>query len=391
MGASVLAVAGVRAYRPKRSRVLGLVVVAALSTLLLSSSAGALDINAEVSMPDAAVGTPYSFQFAAEEGCLPYNYAFKTGNLPPGLHVELNGLLTGTPTVPGTFVFWIEVTDGVPGGACHSETPSQGEYTLIVAPKVEITAASLPGAKVSNAYNAAITATGGGSLSWTVTAGSLPPGLSLNRDTGRLTGTPGAVGSFPFTVQVGDDKRAATQQYTFVVAAPLAAAPARLPVGEVGARFQASVPSSGGIGPLTWKGTAPAGLSLDAAQGVISGTPTSAGSFSVPLEITDSDGQAVATTVTFSIAARLAITTTKAPAATVGKAYRLRFAVRGGVGSRAWALTRGKLPRGLRLDPKKATLSGAPRVAGRYAIAVQVKDGLGVVSRRTLTLVVRAR
>jgi large repetitive protein len=371
-------------------RAVRIVVLAAVLSVVVVSRAAALDINAEVSMPDALVGTPYSFQFTADEGCLPYNFAFKAGHLPAGLHVEQNGLLTGTPTEAGRFYFWIEVTDGVPGGACHSDTPSQGDFTLIVSPQVVITAASLPGAKVGNAYNTAITATGGGSLAWTVTTGSLPPGLSLNRDTGQLSGTPNAVGSFPFTVQVGDDKRKATQQYTFVVAAPLAVAPAKLPAGEVGAAYTAAVTSSGGIGPFSWNGTAPAGLALDPAKGVISGTPKSAGSFSVPLKITDSDGQTVDTTVTFSIAARLAITTTKAPAATVGKAYRFRLASRGGVGSRKWAVARGKLPRGLRLDPKTATVSGIPRAAGRYPIIFKLSDALGVASTRTLTLVVRA-
>ena len=366
-----------------------IVVLALLLSVVVASRAAALDINAEVSMPDAAVGTPYSFQFTAEEGCQPYNFAFKAGHLPPGLQVQLDGLLTGTPTEAGTFVFWVELTDGVPGGACHSPTPSQGEYTLIVAPKVEIIAATLPGAKVGNAYNTAITATGGGSLAWTVTTGSLPPGLSLSRDTGQLTGTPNAVGSFPFTVLVGDDKRKATQQYTFVVAAPLAVPSARLATGEVGLSFRATVASSGGIGPLTWSGTAPAGLSLDTAHGVIVGTPKSAGSFSVPLKITDSDGQTVDTTVSFSIARRLAITTTKAPAATVGKKYRLRLTSRGGVAARSWTLSRGKLPVGLKLDAKTGTLAGVPRVAGKHTVTVKLKDALGGISTRRLTLIVQ--
>ena len=371
-------------------RTVGLIVLAAAIAALVASGASALDINDEVSMPDALVGTPYSFQFKAEEGCQPYNFSFKAGTLPPGLHVERNGLLTGTPTEAGTFSFWIEVDDGEPGGACHSGTPSQGQFTLIVSPKVEITATSLPGAKVGVPYDTVVTATGGGSLAWSVASGALPAGLSLNRDTGRLTGTPATVGAFPFTVRVGDDKRVATHDYTFAVAAPLAVAPANLSSGEVGVPFRAAIASSGGIGPLSWSGTAPAGLALDPAQGIISGAPTSAGSFSLPVKVTDSDGQAVETTVTFRIAARLAIATTRAPAATVGKRFRLLLSSRGGVAPRVWSLARGKLPRGLRLDSRTATLSGVPRSAGSYGLALKVKDALGVISTRTLTLVVRA-
>src|SRR5262245_54137559 len=118
-------------------------LLTALAAALTASAAIALDINAEVHMPDAEVGEGYQFQFEGEEGCQPYHFAFKAGTLPPGLSVQDDGRLVGTPTQPGTFVFWVELTDGVPGGACHSGTPSQGEYTLLVAPRIEITATSL--------------------------------------------------------------------------------------------------------------------------------------------------------------------------------------------------------------------------------------------------------
>jgi len=363
-----------------------------LAAGLTASAAIALDINAEVHMPDAVVGEAYQFQFDAEEGCQPYHFTFKAGTLPPGLTVEDDGKLVGTPTVAGTFVFWVELTDGVPGGACHTGTSSQGEFTLIVAPRVEITATSLPGAKAGHAYQGAVTATGGGSLRWTVTEGTLPPGLSLNPDTGTLSGTPGAAGTFPFTVKVADDKRRATQSYSFTVASPVAVAGANFARLEIGVPTSASIGSSGGIGPIRWSvadGALPAGLALAADNPVISGTPSAAGTFSVAVTATDSDGETANGHVGLTVARHIAIAPPRVAKATVGAGYRLRLAATGGVGARTWTRV-GALPRGLSLT-RAGTIVGTPRAAGRYRITVRATDGLQAVATRVIRLTVSPR
>jgi large repetitive protein len=375
--------------RSCRVRVFLALIVTVLAALVVSS-AGALDIQTEVSLQDGQVGQPYEFQFTADEGCQPYSFFYSSGTIPPGLTIELDGKLDGTPTQPGRFVFWIEVRDGVPGGACHSETFSQGQYTVIISPQVVI-AANLHGAKVGMPFSAVIAATGGGSLEWSLSDGALPPGLTLNRVDGTLSGTPTTTGSYTFTVKVGDDKRKATKQYSFVVAAPLAVAAATLPAAEIGVPLNATVPSTGGIGPLQWGGTLPGGLTLDASKGTIQGTPTSAGSFSLPLTVTDSDGQAVNATAMLSVARRLAIVTSKAPAARVGKAYRLRLGSVGGVSPRVWRIVRGKLPLGLKFNRNTGTVSGTPRRAGHFSLTIKLADKLGVTHSRTLTLAVQRR
>jgi hypothetical protein len=363
-------------------------IVAAVVGGLVVSSAGALGIDKEVTLPEGEVGMPYEFEFEAEEGCQPYHFHYYTGNLPPGLSVAEDGTLSGTPTESGTFQFWIQVTDGIPGGYCHSPQPSEGEYTAVIAPRVAITA-NLPGAKVGVPFTAAITAVGGGSLEWSIADGSLPPGLTLNRLNGTLSGTPSTIGSYPFTVKVADAKRQATKQYTFVVGGPLAVAPATAPAAEVGVPFSATIPFTGGIGPLQWRGAVPAGLSLNGSKGTIAGTPTAAGSSSVPLTIVDSDGQTVNTTLAFSIARRLKMAATRAASATVGKSYRLRLTAIGGVAPRAWTLAFGKLPPGLKLD-RSGVLAGTPSKPGRYSTILRVADKLGVRNTRRLVVTVTA-
>ena len=376
-----------RHARPALRRFALLAVVALCAGAALTSSATALGIKTEVTLQDGEVGVPYTFEFDGEEGCQPYHFAFLAGQLPPGLTVTDDGELTGTPTQPGAFVFWVQLTDGVPGGACHTQTPSQGRFHVLIAPAVTITAA-LPGAKVGAPVNTVVTATGGGSLQWSVTEGALPPGLSLDVNTGALTGVPTTVGTYPFTVLVRDDKRRATRQYSYVVAPALAVAPSvSIPGAEVGVPVDATVKSTGGIGPVAWTqngGALPDGLSLDP-TGAVKGTPTGAGRFAVPVTATDVDGQAVQSTLVGRVARRLKTSAGRVAAAHVGKPYRLRFVTDGGVGPLRWSSPRA-LPRGLSLDRSTGVVTGTPRAAGTFKVTAKATDTLGITSSATVAV-----
>jgi hypothetical protein len=79
----------------------------------------------------------------------------------------------------------------------------------------------------------------------------------------------------------------------FTVVAPLAVATTTLPSGSLGVAYSATMTASGGLAPYSWSvtsGTLPAGLSLGASTGVISGTPTAAGSSTITITVTDSYG-----------------------------------------------------------------------------------------------------
>ncbi len=57
------------------------------------------------SLPDATEGRPYSFQLAATGGCPPYHWRIAFGALPAGLVLSDAGLISGTPTIAGTYAF----------------------------------------------------------------------------------------------------------------------------------------------------------------------------------------------------------------------------------------------------------------------------------------------
>jgi hypothetical protein len=106
----------------------------------------------------------------------------------------------------------------LPLGCGGNDDPSgPGNATLV------ITTTSLPNATATVAYSETLVATGGdGTYTWLATVGSLPTGLSLTTSTGLISGTPSAVGSQTFTVQVtSEDGQAATRQLTITVGPPV--------------------------------------------------------------------------------------------------------------------------------------------------------------------------
>lgn len=69
------------------------------------------------SLPAATVGTAYSATLTAGGGNGPYMWSITSGALPPGLSMDVNGNITGTPTTAGTYNFTVQVVDQLGGSA----------------------------------------------------------------------------------------------------------------------------------------------------------------------------------------------------------------------------------------------------------------------------------
>lgn len=156
-----------------------------------------------------------------------------------------------------------------------------------------------------------------------------------------------------------------------------------LPGGNVGTAYSQTLAAAGGVPGYVWSlnvgsNPLPVGLSLNP-SGVISGTPTTAGTTTIAVLVTDSVGGTVTRDLSLTISPAgvlpLSITTpSPLPGGTVGTVYNVTVAATGGTGTRSWSILSGNLPVGLTLNPSTGALSGTPTTAGTSSFTVSIQD-----------------
>jgi len=264
----------------------------------LTMASSALTISTESTLPDVTINTAYSETLEATGGTPPYTWTQTAGNLPGGTKFNGAGVLSGTPTNLGTFTFTAQVEDN--GGLSAS-----AEFTVTVsAQALTITTLSpLVAAIQGSLYSQALTSAGGvAPYKWSVSSGSLPSGVALS-ETGDLSGIPTSSGVFSFTVSLTDSLNNSTSKMlSLTVTSPtLLITTTELPDCVYGIAYSQQLTASGGTTPYTWtvsEGEVPDGLTLKE-SGLLSGTPTNAGTYSFTIKVTDSQG--ISTTEFFTV------------------------------------------------------------------------------------------
>jgi hypothetical protein len=163
------------------------------------------------------------------------------------------------------------------------------------------------------------------------------------------------------------------------------------PTGTVGAPYSATLTVSGGTAPLSplsmGDNAMPPGLSYNASTGVISGTPTAAGTYSFTVQATDSSAVPFTVTATEIIAittppgipgAPISSTpplvfTGSLPNATVNLPYSQTLSANGGLAPYTYAVTAGTLPAGITVS-SSGVVSGTPTAVGAYSFTVTATD-----------------
>jgi len=323
------------------------------------------------SVSSGEVSVPFSATVGVSGGTSPYTFSVATGTLPAGLALSpSSGAITGTPTAVGSFT--IQVTDAK-GVTSASSCP----FTIISGPTINCP--SVSSGEVNVAFSATVGVTGGTSpYTYSLSAGTLPAGLTLNASSGAITGTPTAAGTF--TIQVTDAKgvvSASSCPFT-IISGPTISCPS-VSSGEVSASFSASVGVSGGTSPYIFSvasGTLPAGLSLNASTGAITGTPTAAGTFTI--QVTDAKGVVSASSCPFTIISGPTISCPSVSSGEMNAAFSATVGVTGGTSPYTFSAATGTLPAGLTLNSSSGAITGTPTAAGTFTI--QVTDAKGVVA-----------
>jgi Putative Ig domain len=347
------------------------------------------------------VGSTYNVTVVTSGGVSPYTWTVKSGNLPTGLTLGASsGAISGTPTASGNFTFTLQVTDS----GSPTALSASGTFTIDVtaAPGITFTTKSLASSVSGDTYAGQVTATGGaGTLTYAVTTGSLPAGLSMAA-TGAITGKSTAAGTSSFTVTASDAySDSAKQNLAITIDPAISVTMASLPTGYAGTAYTSTtLAATGGLGtPYSWTWAAASGSSLPAglnlsAGGVISGTPTTGGNYSVVVTAKDSGGNTGSATLAIDIQADLTITTASLPTGYVGALYTpTTLAATGGAGAPytwTWAAATGSsLPGGLSLSAA-GVITGTPTTASTYSVVITATDSASHKATATLTITVDA-
>ncbi|MFM5903466.1 MAG: putative Ig domain-containing protein [Microbacteriaceae bacterium] len=425
------------------------------------------------SLNDGTINSSYSQTLSASRGNGSYsNWTVASGSLPPGVTLNSStGELSGTPTTAGTYTVHFTVKSGVQTsvqkslsivvnkiaqsitfatpatmiieetqgagatassnlavtyesldttvctvasdgtitaaapGDCQIKTTQAGNgsysaansvtriFTVLPKPPV-ISTASLAGGTISSAYSHTLAATlGNGSYSnWTLSAGSLPPGVTLNDATGVLSGTPTTSGiySVTFTVDSGS-QRSATKTLSI----------------SISKRSQAitfTLPTSVHVGDDTSaNGTADSNLVVDYistntsictySAGVI--TAVSAGTCEITAKQAGNSTFSAASDVAVQMLIRLkapVITTTSVVDGTIGSSYVETLAAIEGDGNYSnWVITAGSLPPGVHVNQATGAITGNPTASGTYTVTFTVDSDNQTSATRQLSFVVNKK
>jgi hypothetical protein len=309
-----------------------------------------------------------------------------------GLVAALAALIAGVVVMSGS------------SASFNDSDPCPADGPLLVCPK----------AHVGQPYSLQLLAKAGCDLyRWEITNGGLPPGLTMS-SSGLVTGTPTASGPTQPWMTVHDllpseggypwcgGDNHSERQFVFDAVPGLSIQNQSVPGGTIGQPYSVTFtalsvtntnPLQGSPAAVTWSvqsGNLPAGVTFTP-QGLLSGTPTSEGSYQFVVKAVG--GGNTSDTETETLVVRQPITVSSpfasgtAPKAEVSVPLSVPQTAAGGAGTYTWSVSEGTLPAGVTLG-SDGTLSGTPTVAGRFTFVISVKDQEERTTKVNATLVV---
>ncbi len=335
--------------------------------------------------PDAFVSVPFpTYALTPLNNAGPVTYNVSNGALPAGMNMSESGVISGTPTTPGSFSWTVQFTDGV-------DTEYRGFSVNVYA--IEITTpGQLPNAVQNAAYNVTLSASGdtGG---YTFTSDGLPNGLTLT-SVGTISGTVTAgPGRWSFPVMATDSEGTSYSKQMAIEVLGVSEFPSIALYGNgnwddctIGVACSRNGQASGGVAPYTWTASGlPPGMSIRFGSGVTStyvtpgdfelwGSPAALGTFNVQLTVTDSTGSATTAILPLKVSSLIIDDSTELPNGALGSAYSNKFRVLGGSDAYRATLVGGELADGLSLNSTSLLVNGTPLENGSLFAVFQFTD-----------------
>ena len=349
-------------------------------------------------IPGAIYNEPYSFTFTID-GSAPITASLfvQSGTLPSGLSLDPSTwTISGTPTADEQSCRITLIA--------YNPYDNTGNVTrtfdFVVASQAKInTGASLPSGVAGQLYQGSpnglqFMASGVAPITWELTQGSVPAGMTFDDVNARLYGTPTTPGTYSFALRASNSLGYDDVIFSLIVNEVPVITTANLGYARLDTAYSASLQATGTT-PITWSldsGSLPTGLQLNS-NGTITGTPLSAGTFTFVARATNVAGT---TTKSLSIQAGTALgitTTSPLRVATRNVAYGSLTFVAAGIDvfyTATWSIVSGQgtgLPTGMSMTTA-GVLSGTPTsAAGTYTFTVRITNGTNI-AETPFTLVV---
>lgn len=324
----------------------------------------------DVTLPAGQVGVaygPYSLSFQTPPAA---GTSYSATGLPSGVTINTStGAISGTPSASGEFSGNISLNDG---GLINNFS-----YTLTIAPALgapEITSDLAAIGAVGEEFTYLLAASNS-PTSYNV--GPLPPGLSYSTELAQITGTPATAGTYYVSLSANNATGTGSVATLVITIQPSGPVPAIDSAATVTANL--STPLSYQItatnSPTSYTASGlPVGLSLNAASGLISGSPTVAGVSTATLTASNGNGASASFTLTFILG----------PVSVINSAATLTGYAGAAITPYALSATNtplsynvGALPAGLSYDAANKTIKGTPAAAGTSTVNITASNAVG--------------